>query len=210
MARKVPVRIIDADASNPDVARLFSDIADCDQVNLREEGGWLRIATIAEQVAPSLSGGAIVLNLPSNLAHSFPEQRRCMFEALKALEFHTTLVWVLDTGVDGVNLLAGGFQPVTSLVSHKLALRNLFWGTHDAFDVWQNSRTRERFLAIGREADFPRLWPKLAERLRLTGDASLLRSRSPEFGLAEFFTMNAWIRQTDELWDSLRPEMLAA
>lgn len=209
-ARGIRTRVIDADASNPDVLRLCSKLTQCELINVRDEGGWLRIAEIAEENAKHLRGGAIVLNLPSQVAHSFPDERQCMYEALRTLRFRSTLVWVLDTGVDTVNLLAGGMLAAEEFVPSKIALRNLRWGNRDDFAVWQNSGTREHFLTVGKEADFPRLWPPLADRLRLSGDASFLRDRGTPFGLAEFLTIRSWVLKTDDLWDSLRKQVLAA
>lgn len=228
LERKVPVAVIDADEKNPDVARWLQNHNRIHverltgSLTLRNEGGWGAISEIAERMLPEIGKrGAIILNCPANASSPFPDDRLTMFQALQAVGFATTLTWVLDTGDDVVNLLGDGFgyrrgksaghptgDPVNKYLAGRVVLRNLIWGNHDDFRFWERSAMRKRFLQVGREDDFPRLWPKLAEIVKMSGGPNALRQHDPKvMGKYDFFTLVPWVLAADRLWDGLRPTL---
>lgn len=210
--RKLSVAVIDADGSNPDVGRWVSGAMPVHFVNIRKEGGWIEASDLAHALLPKLGkNGVCILNCPANAASSFPDQRAVMYQAVKEMGFAPTLAWVLDTGDDVVNMLATGLGPITTSLTGRLVFRNLIWGESADFKVWENSRIRKRFLQIGREDDFPRLWPRIADMVRFADGPQTLRTRGDaKMGVGEHLVLLAWLAQLDKLWRTLSPTMKIA
>lgn len=227
LERKVPVAVIDADESNPDVGRWLENripvkILRKEGLTIREEGGWIAVAELAEKMLPQIGKrGAVILNCPANASTSFPDERLTMFQALQAVGFATTLTWVMDTGDDVVNLLGDGLgykrgkaaghptgDPVNKYLAGRLVLRNLYHGKHEAFKFWEHSAMRKRFLQIGCEDDFPYLWSKLATAVEMAPGPDVLRKHDAKvMGKCEFYALLAWVVEADRLWDGLRPAL---
>jgi hypothetical protein len=112
---------------------------------------------------------------------------------------------VLDTTDDSVNFLRGRLGKVNKYLAGRLVLRNLLWGRSNEFQFWEKSNTRARFLQIGREHDFPKLWQALARTVHLSESPDLLRQHDRRLmGIGEYLSLTQWVGVVDAMWDQLR------
>jgi hypothetical protein len=107
-------------------------------------------------------------------------------------------------------MLNAGLGPVTKYLSGRIALRNLYHGRHEQFRIWEQSRSRQRFLQIGKEGDFPRLSVSLADLVRVGGPNTLRTHDKQVMDAAEYMMLRLWTSKIDGLWDGLRSTIKVA
>lgn len=211
-ARNLPTLLIDADKSNPDVLRRFNGSVECEFVSIRDEGGWMKMLDIVYARRKDLAEGVVVVNLPSNVAHSFPEERIVLHRSLVGVGFVPSLIWMLDREDDSVNLLGGCLADLSSYLTNVVPVRNLNFGKPDTF-TWDKSELRKQVLAAPNlttvEVDFPRLLPEIAFTMRKALGVPSFRSHDESLmGLGNYVTLEDWINRTDACWDRLRPDII--
>ena len=208
---RMPVVVVECNAEIPDVGRHFKDDIPVVNIDVRAPGGWSRIADVVDQH----KGKIVVVNLPSNVAGYYPEDRKGTLSGMRRLlDVRVLLSWVLNHEVDGILAMRREVKRSGQLISDVVVIPNLVHSRLKDF-AWMQSQTRVTMAEKGNlELVFPELWSPMAVTFRQVG-VSFDEMRK---GLATDqdgnlypagvrLTLFDWLRRTDLLWDALAVEM---
>ncbi len=141
MSAGVKVAVMDADISNPDVARMFAD-SGCPRtsVNLRSTDGWMDAMDFVHQHP----GYTFVLSMPAGIGdkmqHEFSEFVRFLksFDK-KGRKTELVMWWVINLFADSINLLERALQNHGDQFDQVVVVRNLIYGEPEKFILWNES-----------------------------------------------------------------------
>jgi len=143
--------VVDADKTNPDVARLFNN-AEAENVTailagLQSAQGFVELYDVMEK---EIDGHDIVLSLPATL--DMRPYVADIAEVCKEMDLEIVHVFVINRQWDSINLLKESMENgLASIADRKVVVRNGFFGDHDDFSRWDSSKTRSAFLESGGE-----------------------------------------------------------
>lgn len=165
MSSALPVTLIDADCRNPDVNRMFGARVPGQCVNLRTEDGW---ASMVEAMTSGVGKTNIAVNLPAGIGEEDERRSEIFLEAAREIQIPVVLVWVINRGVDSVNQLRHQLEKnAFSGMTQMICVRNQYFAREgEAFDIWDDSMTRQMFEKQGGETkDFPALSDRVVTSL---------------------------------------------
>ncbi len=160
--------LIETDTGNPDVGQTYKGLVETVFLDLDERENWLALSEKIQNLAGDRPA-VISCGARSNLAFK-QSGTQFLFALAEMLRPFETL-WPINRGRDSVSALAEylGYLGTAGRIH---VIRNLYYGTREKFELFNNSKTREKVLATGGTVlDFP----DLADRVYDT----LNRSRLP-------------------------------
>jgi hypothetical protein len=97
------VTVIDTDMSNPDVARMFGNLITCNEIDIRNENGWMDVMDFVIH-NPNCT---IVMNTPAGIGQFMKTDLESFtsFLAEQNLNVEFELWWTMNVQHDSVNLL---------------------------------------------------------------------------------------------------------
>jgi len=197
--RKIIPLIIDADMRNPDVARLFADVASTRQLDLREHDGWIELASLLSEATQS----EILISLPAGIGDMLDREAADWLESMQQLHRDVVLYWVINRTADSVNLLRSALHTFQGRARAMVVIRNLFFGDADRFRRWNDSKTRQAFLeAGGREIELPDLHERIADLTAMALPAVPF-SRADTLRFGDQAELRRWRQRTSAAFDSL-------
>jgi len=143
VTRDIAPLVIDSDMRNPDVARMFPDVAVT--VDLRKHEGWLELLSLLHESDRE----QVVVSLPAGIGAEMTAELPAFFDGLRELGRDATLLWVLARTADSINLLRSATAAFDGQARAMIALKNLFFGDPAKFGRWNESRTRTAFEDAG-------------------------------------------------------------
>lgn len=154
LQRGKSVFLVEADTSNPDVMKAYSEIPGS-AICLDEREGFLEMATQIHKTDadyfvinnPARSGGWIV-------------HGGLVVDNLDRMGAEMSVFWVANRQKDSVELLANFFERFPEISIH--FVQNEYWGSPEKYEVWNTSKLREKILAAG-GSDF--VFPDMADRV---------------------------------------------
>lgn len=126
--------IVDSDTRNPDVSRMFPDIAV--RINLFTHDGWGNLFDLIEEK----QDGDILVNLPAQIGGMIPGEKDSLRSLLDENNMQLLVLFPIDRMPDTVNLLTeavGELIPLTR--SHFYVVKNLFASPNDQFEEFDES-----------------------------------------------------------------------
>ena len=164
-ARGERLIVIDADPSNPDIARALEATAKRGEIELcairlDECDGWLDLMNVLSDH----SDASCVINTPARSQEMLRENVELLFEAANKLDRKVRTLWVIDRDKDVLRLLADYLKISPPHPVH--VVRNLLFGRPDQFAVYENSKVRGLVEATAPQIDFPVLAARVASFLR--------------------------------------------
>lgn len=145
-AQRLPIAIVDGDARNADVSRIFDGVVPVRLANLRTHDGWMDLTDFVFEHGDRM----ILVSMPAGVGAEMKEEAPRLLAMLKEAEHRTlSLVWVINRTLDSINLLNPVLELLGAHLKGKVVLKNLFFGTEDKFRRWDDSKTRERFKEAG-------------------------------------------------------------
>ncbi len=197
--RKIIPLIIDADMRNPDVARLFADVAPTRQLDLREHDGWIELASLLSEATQS----EILISLPAGIGDMLDREAADWLESMQQLHRDVVLYWVINRTADSVNLLRSALRTFQGHARAMVVIRNLFFGDADRFRRWNDSKTRQAFLeAGGLEIELPDLHERIADLTAMALPAVPF-SRADTLRFGDQAELRRWRQRTSAAFDSL-------
>ena len=144
ITQEEPVAIIDADTSNPDVARMFDGYVDTQNINLRNENGWMD----AMDFIKAHMGQNIVINLPAGIGDEMEKNMEMftMFIRDQEIPIEMQLWWVMNLSHDAVNLLDKAFKEYGRFFDCTRTVCNLHSsiGDRKQFFLWDESDLKKK------------------------------------------------------------------
>ena len=138
------VVVIEADTSNPDVARMYRDTLSCYYVDLATENGWMEIMDIVIKHP----GCAFVMSAPAgagtNIQTHLPSLSGFLAQHKSPLELE--LWWAMNPQHDSVNLLSKAIKLYGHHFQKIRVVCNLHFSDNkqDAFFLWHESPLRTK------------------------------------------------------------------
>ncbi len=209
------VAVIDADTQNPDVSRMFlSELAGvsvpCMKANLRSENGWMD----AMDFVTKHKDHSVVFSMPAGIGEVMNTKNwLAEFRAFLAQDEtppSMELLWVLNTGLDSVNLLVNANETYGKYFDAIHVVRNNIWSNADEFTIWNKNPAKTEFEKKGwRTIDFPALNYRCRDAIlgttkTLPFTLALDSSAAASIGLksSEIFKLKNWL---EEVASCLKP-----
>lgn len=145
MTKGLPIAVVDGDARNPDVGRIFDGAVPISQANLRLHDGWMDLTDFVHQNPNSM----ILISMPAGIGGELAREASRFMGMAKSLDRPVGLVWVINRTLDSINLLNEAQNALGSQLAAKIVLKNLFFGEADKFRRWEDSTTKKKFEASG-------------------------------------------------------------
>jgi hypothetical protein len=145
IARNIPIAIVDGDARNPDVGRIFNDLVPVGHANLRLHDGWMDLMDFVHANMDRI----IVISMPAGIGSELTREAHKFMRMAKDLERAVGLVWVINRTIDSVNLLNSALESLGGGLHAKFVLKNLFFGEAGKFRRWDDSNTKKKFESAG-------------------------------------------------------------
>jgi len=202
------VAVIDADTQNPDVSRMFlSELAGasvpCMKANLRSENGWMDTMDFVTKHKDHY----VVISMPAGIGEVMNTKNwLAEFRLFLAQDENPTpieLLWVLNTGLDSVNLLVNANETYGKYFDAIHVVRNNIWSNADEFTIWNKNPIKIEFEKKGwKTIDFPALNYRCRDSIlgttkTLPFTLALDSSAAASIGLksSEIFKLKNWLEE---------------
>ena len=163
ISREQRVLLMDTDTSNPDVYKAHKDaeltILVCEMRNLDNADGWSDMLNTVE----SHPEHVVVINSAARSKEGTTNYGELLKAALTALRRDLITFWVINRHRDSIELLHS-FQHIFADAPIHVC-RNLHFGTADRFDLYNNSKIKEKVEQTGTTLDFPELASRVVDTL---------------------------------------------
>ena len=202
LAKGLPFTVVETDSRNGDVGRYFEGAAPVRQIDLRVSDGWIELLSYLDEE----QGSDILLALPAGIGGMFQANAGDLIAATADLKRTLTVWWAMNRTPDSTSLL----QPVLKAFdkasgTQVVAVRNLYFGENSKFSRWNDSKTRQKFVASGGvEMDFPELHDRIVDAT--FGSLPARRfSANGESGLryGERLVLSRWLDTTREHFEAI-------
>ena len=143
----MPIAIVDGDARNPDVHRIFDGIVPSIQINLRTHDGWMDLADFIHANPDRMIFVSMPAGVGNEMGYEAPRFARQIAESGRSAP---VLVWVINRTQDSINLLNATLKAFgDESLGAKFVMKNLFFGSRDKFGRWDASKTKKDFEKAG-------------------------------------------------------------
>lgn len=169
LKEKKELLLIETDTSNPDVGKIFGKHIPVEPINLDLKEGWINLINKAEEN----SDKDIVINTAARNNLGLVKYGAMLCDALDILGRELETIWIINRQRDSLNLLNEYMGIITR--GRITVLRNLYFGTSEKFELFNNSKTKETIEEEcgGCALDFPDLADRITDIMtskRLTFD----------------------------------------
>jgi len=132
------VTLIEADATNPDVARRFYEYTPVLLADVSDRDGWIALLEALETVETEY----IVMSMPAGM-NDMKSIHKLLQRTLEALNIELCLIFCLSRQIDSIDLIKKSLDHGLAAFANKaIALKNGFFGTDEKFDRWHESKVR--------------------------------------------------------------------
>lgn len=153
------ILLVETDTSNPDVGKIFSKIVPVEAINLDFKEGWINLINKAEEHADK----DIVINSAARNNIGLVKYGAMLCDALEPLDRQLDTIWVINRQRDSLNLLV---EYMNTIGRGRISvLRNLYFGTSDKFELFNNSKVKKTIEEerAGNVLDFPDLADRITD-----------------------------------------------
>ena len=196
------VLLIETDNANPDVYKAHKNCSNinltCIMLDLDNADGWIELINEVD----AHSEHTVIINSAARSNKGIKSYGATLREVLPELNRELITLWVINRQRDSVELLYVFLDVFPD--AHIHVCRNLYFGNHDKFEVYNTSKVRETL-----EAKYPSLdFPDLADRVADT----LYSSRVPieealrNLPIGDRAELRRWQQRYSEMFDAVLTE----
>ncbi|MGZ5789899.1 MAG: hypothetical protein ACXWJF_10655 [Burkholderiaceae bacterium] len=143
MRKGESVTVIEADPTNPDLARRFANHVPVLLADISDRDGWFSLLDALEGVETQ----NIVMSLPAGM-NGIDTIASLLERTLKSLAIDLNYIFALSRQHDSVELAGKSLESGLAVFAQRdLAIRNGFFGRAEQFDRWDHSPNRASWLA---------------------------------------------------------------
>ncbi len=157
------VLLIETDNANPDVYKAHQKYSDasltCKMLNLDKADGWIHLVNEADAHPEH----TLVINSAARSNRGVSSYGATLGNSLSELSRKFIALWVINRQRDSVELLHVFMDVFPNIPIH--VCRNLYFGKHDKFEMYNISKIREALEAKYPSLDFPDLADRVADTL---------------------------------------------
>jgi len=202
LTRNITPLVVDSDMRNPDLSRMFPDVAVT--VDLRQHVGWIDLLSQLHEN----KGKQIVVSLPAGIGAEVTAELPFFFTNLYKLKRQATLLWILARTPDSINLLRPATAAFDGHARAKVALKNLFFGDPDKFGRWNESKTRTAFEdAGGIVVEFPELLDRLVDQTSTANPPVPFSAKLDGLRFGDRAELRHWLDKVATLWNGLAEKL---
>lgn len=197
--RKKEFILIDADARNADVQRLFKEHVKLFRINLSLKEGWIELFNTLEENENTHA----IFNFPAGLGSYLKkdDQGKLLGKVCEQLKHDTHMFFLLNRQKDSVILFREALQDMAYL-SKVYAVKNIYFGDSAKFRIFDKSNTAKEFLENGGAViDFPDLYDDTADMLNEKN--TLFTNGADVLKLGERIDLENWVTSTFSIFDGL-------
>jgi hypothetical protein len=147
MKSKIPVALVDGDTRNPDISRMFGDMAPVSHANLRDHEGWMDLIDFV--AAEGREREVVCISMPAGVGNELRKEASRFVQSIQSLKRSLSMFWVINRQIDSINLLNEALTVIGEHLQSKFVVKNLFFGNESMFGRWDTSETRKRFEKSG-------------------------------------------------------------
>ncbi|MDR2055767.1 MAG: protein mobD [Desulfovibrio sp.] len=174
------VLLLDTDTDNPDVYKAHKGLQLPDLIcglnSLDDADGWSEMLTTVE----GNPAHAVVVNSAARSKGGILNHGDLLKDALSELQRGMVTFWVINRHRDSIELLHSFQEVFSDSIIH--VCRNLYFGESDRFELYNNSKVRERVERAGMSLDFPALASRVVDNLYSRRMSVLQAARELPFG----------------------------
>lgn len=158
--------IVDADTSNPDVAKAYNKdsegIKEIMTINLDSADGWIELINVCDTNRDT----TIVVNTPARTRDAVNSYNEILKNSIDELGRTFVTIWVINRQRDSVELLKEYAQTMQHEKMLIHVFRNLYFGDSSKFELYNKSQTRE-FIEKrgGKSLDFPDVADRVTDQM---------------------------------------------
>jgi CO dehydrogenase nickel-insertion accessory protein CooC1 len=156
LEKKKKVLIFDTDDSNPDVAKIYSDITRTELVNLDTADGWIDMVNIINEHQDHI----VTINTAARNNTSITEYSETFTNIIPELKRKLITFWVINRQRDSLELLKKYANTVTNSQIHVIC--NGYFGEMKKFELYNGSNIKKQIEDSGGKTV---LFPDLADRV---------------------------------------------
>jgi len=202
MRHSSAIGVIDADHTNPDLARLFNRNIEnvfTATYDFSELDDWMLFLESLEKLPQDIQN--IIVSLPATLNINPYLDTACA--VLDALNFDIACFFTLNRQADSVNLLSSSMETgLLSRSSTRVAVLNGLFGNEDKFDRWVDSDTKAKFESDGGSTAYlPELFYRSVDLCLVELQLPFSIAIQQEMPLVYRAQIQQWLRQTDSLYE---------
>lgn len=149
------VLFVEADTSNPDVAKCYSTVVNTVAIALKSREGFMELATAISQ-----SDADVVLISNPGTADLWSENGTTFTQNLHRFDATMNVFWVANRQRDSVEICSKFFKKFPEIPLYFVL--NQYWGEAKKFEIWMNSNLRANIMTAGGGEIF---FPDCADRV---------------------------------------------
>lgn len=212
----LPIAVVDGDLTNPDVGRVFDGNIPVLQANLRSHDGWMDMTDFVFANPERI----ILVSMPAGVGTDLAREAGMLATVQREQPERTlVLVWLVNRTLDSIALLQQAVEALGPMLSARIVLKNLFFGTADKFRRWDDSETRKAFeKAGGVTFPFAELHERTMDKLFSNPDTIMPFSAavvpvkkidtSPhKLTASEMVELNTWLAENDKTFRAMTEKM---
>lgn len=153
------VLLIEADTSNPDLAKAYSESVETIPVCLDAREGFIRLASLIHKTEADV----VVINNPAR--SGWVAYGNLISDNLDEMGAEMAVLWVANRQVDSVELLADFHTAFPQTPT--FFVMNTYYGAPEKFEIWSGSKIRTKIHeAQGGEISFPDCADRVMSEIR--------------------------------------------
>lgn len=194
-----PVFLVEADTSNPDVAKTYGDMVETISINLDHKDGWMELMTAIHAKPKAVS---VVINTPARNNEGIKLFGDFLTTSLPELKRDLVTLWVINRQRDSLELLKKYRSTITAGEIH--VVRNNYFGTSDKFQLFNDSELKKEIEASGGSTiDFPDLADRVADIMN--NKRMAISKASVELDFGEKIELLRWRSEVSKvLWGVMK------
>lgn len=194
------ILLLETDTSNADVYKAHIEYQDelniiCKEVNLDIPDGWIELINLADKYTDSY----VVINSAARSNSGVEKYSTTLRDTLGELNRTLVTLWLINRQRDSVELLRAFINSFPDALIY--VLRNLYFGSYDKFELYNNSKARMLIEKKGNTLDFPDLADRVADKI-YSGrfPISIAKKEMPIGDRAE---LNRWENECDKIFHTI-------
>lgn len=192
------ILLIETDTSNADVYKAHITYQDtlnmvCKEVNLDIADGWIELINLTDKY----SDAYVVINSAARSSAGIEKYSATLKETLGELDRALITFWLINRQRDSVELLRSFINSFPNALIY--VFRNLYFGSNEKFELYNNSKARTIIEKRGDSYNFPDLADRVADRIY--SERLPISIAQKEMPIGDRAELNRWTSECDKIFN---------
>lgn len=193
------VLLIEADTSNPDVWKAYTDTVRTDLLDLDKADGWIALINLCDSNPDSV----VVINTAARNNKGVGAYGVTLSSSLSELQRKLVTLWVINRQRDSLELLKEYMDTISDTTIH--VIRNSYFGEEGKFELYNGSKLRTM---IEERGGLSLTFPDLADRVSddIYSKRMSIASAAKELPLGNRAELHRWRASVKSMLNQLKHE----